>query len=95
MLAARIWVMKKGTGFSFSMLVMARVMGPMSSTVVTLSRKADSRAVITMNRAMRAQGRPFTALAARMAMYSKMPEFFTTVTKSIMPMSTPRVFPST
>ena len=46
MLEAMIWVMKKGTGLVFSMLVMARVMGPMRSTVVTLSKNPESTAVM-------------------------------------------------
>ena len=95
MLEAMIWVMKKGTGLVFSMLVMARVMGPMRSTVVTLSKNPESTAVMIHSRSIRGQGRPLAILAALMAMYSKMPEFLTMATKSIMPMSTPMVLMST
>ena len=95
MLEAMIWVMKKGMGLIRSMLVMARVMGPMRSTVVTLSRKADKTAVIKANNTISGQGRPLAIFAALMAMYSKMPEFLTTATKSIMPIRTPRVLRST
>ena len=95
MLDAMIWVMKKGMGLIRSMLVMARVMGPMRSTVVTLSRKADKTAVIKANNTISGQGRPLAIFAALMAMYSKMPEFLTTATKSIMPIRTPRVLRST
>ena len=87
--------MKKGMGLIRSMLVMARVMGPMRSTVVTLSRKADKTAVIKANNTISGQGRPLAIFAALMAMYSKMPEFLTTATKSIMPIRTPRVLRST
>ena len=95
MLEAMIWVMKKGMGLIRSMLVMARVMGPMRSTVVTLSRKADKTAVIKVNNTISGQGRPLAIFAALMAMYSKMPEFLTTATKSIIPIRTPRVLRST
>ena len=55
------------------MLVMARVMGPMRSTVVTLSRKADKTVVIKRTTPRRPG--PALDFAALMAMYSKMPEF--------------------
>ena len=72
---------EEGMGLIRSMLVMARVMGPMRSTVVTLSRKADKTAVIKANNTISGQGRPLAIFAALMAMYSKMPEFLTTATK--------------
>ena len=74
---------------------MAMVMGPISSTVVTLSKKAESTAVMTANTARIAMGWPRVSLADQMAMYSNRPELLTTATKSIMPTSTPMVFRST
>ena len=95
MFEAMIWVMKKGMGLIFSMFVMASVMGPISSTVVTLSKKADKIAVMRTNKTISFQGWPLAIFAARMAMYSNKPEFLTTATKSIMPTSTPMVLMST
>ena len=71
------------------------VMGPMSRTVVTLSSKAESSAVRQTKSTMTCQGLPFARRAHLMARYSKMPESFTTATKSIMPRSTPSVLKST
>ena len=45
MFDARISVMKNGMGLTSSSLHTVSVMGPMSSTVVTLSRNAESTAV--------------------------------------------------
>ena len=56
MFEAMIWVMKKGMGLIFSMFVMASVMGPISSTVVTLSKKADKIAVMRTNKTISFQG---------------------------------------
>ena len=95
MLEAMIWESRKGTGLTSRIWVMAMVMGPISSTVVTLSRKAESTAVMTVKTARMAMGWPRVSLADQMAMYSNRPEHFTTATKSIMPTRTPMVFRST
>ena len=63
----------------------------MSRTVVTLSRNAESTAVIRQKRTMIIQGLPLAIFAALMARYSKIPEFLTTATKIIMPARTPSV----
>ena len=95
MLLAKIWVSRKGTGLTFKIEVIANVIGPTRRTVVTLSRKADSAAVMMVNTAMIAHGLPWVSLADLIAMYSNNPEFLTTATKSIMPTSTPMVLTST
>ena len=83
-LEAMIWVMMNGTGSSFSAFVTAKVMGPTNRTVVTLSRKADRSAVMSMNATMITHGLPPESFADLMAMYSNRPDFFTTATKIIM-----------
>lgn len=90
MLEAMIWVMKKGMGLIRSMLVMARVMGPMRSTVVTLSRKADKTAVIKANNTISGQGRPLAIFRGLNGNVFKDAGVLTTATKSIMPHQDPR-----
>ena len=94
MFDARISVMKNGMGFTSSSLHTVSVMGPMSSTVVTLSKNADSTAVSSTNSSMTFHGSPLASRAALMARNSNMPESFTTETNSIMPRSTPSVLKS-
>ena len=62
MLLAKIWVSRKGTGLTFKIEVIANVIGPTRRTVVTLSRKADSAAVMMVNTAMIAHGLPGDSL---------------------------------
>ena len=93
-LDAMISVMKKGMGLMLSMRQTVNVTGPMSSTVVTLSKKAERTAVINENRIMMIHGLPFASFVDLMARYSKMPEYFTTATNIIMPTSTPSVLKS-
>ena len=76
------------------MPVIAIAIGPTSSTVVTLSRNAESTAVRMVNSSMIFQGLPFAILADLIAMYSNRPELRTTATNSIMPISTPMVLKS-
>ena len=91
MLEAMISVMKNGTGLSSSILQTVKVTGPISNTVVTLSRNAERTAVIMQNNTMITHGLPFAIFAVRIAMYSNMPEFLTTATNIIMPTKTPSV----
>lgn len=58
MFDASISVMKNGMGLTPSSLHTVSVMGPMSSTVVTLSRNAESTAVSSTNSSMIFQGSP-------------------------------------
>ena len=88
---AMISTIKNGTGLISSILHTVKVTGPISKTVVTLSKNADNTAVIRQNNTIIIQGLPFAIFAARMAKYSNMPEFFTTATKIIIPTRTPRV----
>ncbi len=94
MLDASISAMKNGTGFTLSSLHSVSVTGPMSSTVVTLSKNAENTAVSSTNSIIIFQGLPLATWAHFTAMYSNMPESFTTATNSIMPNSTPSVFRS-
>ena len=91
MLDARIWVMIYGTGLRSIALVIANVIGPTRSTVVTLSSRADSTAVIMMNTIIIFHGSPLVIFADLTARYSKIPECFTTATNIIIPISSPMV----
>ncbi len=85
---------KKGTGFSFSWSVMAKVTGTISKTVVTLSKKADKKAVITVSSTKSMTGRPLETLAAHMARNSKTPLRLVIPTIIIIPTNKPMVFQS-
>ena len=91
MLDAMISVMKNGTGLISSILQTVKVTGPMSRTVVTLSKNAERTAVIRQNNTMIIHGLPFATFAVLMAMYSNMHDCFTTATNIIMPTKTPSV----
>ena len=69
-------------------------MGAISSTVVTLSKKAEQTAVTITKYTMIRQGSPLASLAALYARYSNSPDCFATATNSIMPISTPSVLKS-
>ena len=73
-LDARICPIRNGTGSIFSIRAMAMDIGPTSSTVVTLSKIAESTAVIRVKATMIFHGSPCTALAARTAIYSNIPD---------------------
>ena len=90
MFDASAWVIRYGTGSTFSMLVIVSVI----STVVTLSSMAEKNAVMTMKAIIILHGSPFASLAALIATYSKSPDFLTTPTNIIIPSSTPRVLKS-
>ena len=84
-LEAMICVIIYGTGSTFKIFVIAKVIGPTNNTVVTLSSIPEHTAVIKIKMTMIGQGRPFAIFAALIAMYSKIPEFLITATKSIIP----------
>lgn len=67
MFDAMISTMKNGIGFTLSSLQMVSVMGPMSSTVVTLSRNAESTAVSSTYIIMMCHGSPLAMWAVLMA----------------------------
>ena len=70
------------------------IIGPMSNTVVTLSKKADNTAVTMVNMNIIFQGSPLAILAVLIDIYSNKPEHFITATNTIMPTSTPMVLKS-
>ena len=74
---------------------MSRVTGAMSSTVVTLSSKADSTAVTSTIITRMPQGSARTFFADQMARYWNTPEPLVMATITIMPVSRPRVLKST
>ena len=72
----------------------AIVTGTTSSTVVTLSRKAESTAVVICSRNRIPAGWALAACADQIAMYSNMPERREIDTRIIIPVSRPIVFQS-
>ena len=74
---------------------MASVTGTISSTVVTLSRKADSTAVVICKRTRMPAGCALAACADQMARYWNMPDRREIDTRIIMPVSRPMVLKST
>ncbi|OPZ90872.1 MAG: hypothetical protein BWY73_01228 [candidate division TA06 bacterium ADurb.Bin417] len=94
MLEAMASAIRKGIGSSSSESAIRMVTGAMSSTVVTLSRKAEIRAVMAGKKSRISSGLPRAALAERMARYWKRPVFLATATTSIMPTSRKMVFQS-
>ena len=85
---------RNGTGLMSSVLHSMIVIGPMSKTVVTLSRKAENTAVITANAIMMSHGLPLQAFADLMATNSNRPDSLTIATNIIMPHNTPSVLKS-
>ena len=73
---------------------MASVTGTISSTVVTLSRKAESTAVAICSSSRMPAGCALATLADHTATYSNMPERREIDTRIIMPVSRPMVFQS-
>ena len=67
MLAASASAMRKGTGVTPSRSQRSRVTGATSSTVVTLSSRADASAVMQTSRTSVANGLPRVRLAAQIA----------------------------
>ena len=62
-LEAIISAIKKGTGLTFKISQITIVIGPISNTVVTLSRTPESIAVINIKQIITFQGSPFVFLA--------------------------------
>ena len=73
---------------------MASVTGTISSTVVTLSRKADSTAVVICRMTRMPAGCALASCADLIARYWNMPERREIDTKIIMPVSRPMVLKS-
>ena len=73
MLEARIWLMRYGTGDTPSLAATARVTGVISTTVVTLSRNAETTAVTTARMISSRSGWPCDARTDRIASHSKNP----------------------
>ncbi len=93
-LQVMISVIKKGMGLIFKRSVNVMVTGTISSTVVTLSRRADPTAVIRPNNANNGKGCPLVTCTAQIATASKTPLRRVMDTKIIMPISKPRVLKS-
>ena len=74
---------------------MTITVGAISSTVVTLSSRADSAAVVAASPITIAIGRPRAILADLIATHSNTPVWRVTFTTIIMPMSKKTVFQST
>ena len=87
MLDARASTMRKGTGSRSSSSAMSRVTGAKSSTVVTLSNRAENTAVKTRKITMMGKGRPLASFASRTADHSKAPLRPKMLTMIIMEMS--------
>ena len=86
---------RKGIGGAPSRSQTSSVTGAMSSTVVTLSSRAEATAVITISITITAKGRPRARLADQIARYSKTPVCLMTLTMIIMPRSRKMTFQST
>jgi len=67
MFEAKISTITSGTGSTSSASASRKVIGTISRTVVTLSRKADKTALVTASDIMTASGRPRDHWPARMA----------------------------
>src|SRR4030095_15528678 len=87
MFDAKICAKRYGYGLTLSSSVMRRVTGTVSSTVVTLSRKAENTAVTIDIINMTPQGLAFTFFADQIATYWNSPERRVMLTISIIPSS--------
>ena len=94
MLLAITSAIRNGTGEVPSRSQMSSVTGATSSTVVTLSRNAESTAVISTSMTMIRNGRPFARFAAQIARYSNTPLCCRIPTMIIMPSSRKMTFQS-
>jgi hypothetical protein len=94
MLEASTSAIRNGATGTSSRSHTRNVVGAISSTVVTLSRNADTNAVTSTSNTMTRKGRPLARLVAQMARYSKAPVRLRTATMSIMPMSRKMTFQS-
>src|SRR4030042_3755340 len=88
-------VMRNGTTSSSSAWQMSNVTGAIRSTVVTLSRNAETTAVTTENIAIIANGFPLATLALLIAIYSNTPVGFMMLMMIIMLTSRNMTFQST
>ena len=87
MLEARTSAIRNGPGLTPSRSQTSRVTGAISSTVVTLSKKAEATAVMSTSSTITRNGEPLARLAAQMATYSNTPVRRSTPTMIIMPSS--------
>ncbi len=87
MFDANASAIKNGAGPISSRSHTSRVTGAISSTVVTLSSKAEANAVTSTSRIMIRSGDPRARLAAQIATYSNTPVCRSTLTMIIMPNS--------
>ena len=94
MFEEKISIKRNGYGFNFSLRVISIVTGTISSTVVTLSRNADSTAVTTPSTARMPRGFAFTSFADLTAAYWNAPDFSIIPTIIIMPISSAMVLKS-
>ena len=95
MLEAITSAIRNGTGATSIWSHTSRVTGATSSTVVTLSSRAEATAVMTISIAMTRKGRPRARFAAQIARYSKTPVWRSTPTMTIIPSSRKMTFQST
>ena len=95
MLEAMTSAIRNGTGGASIWSHTSRVTGAISSTVVTLSSRAEATAVSTTSSAMIRNGRPRARFATQMATYSKTPVCRSTPTMTIIPSSRKMTFQST
>ena len=86
-LEASTSAIKNGSGRTSSRSQTNKVTGAINSTVVTLSNRAEAKAVINTSNTMTRNGEPLARLAAQMAMYSNTPVRRTIPTMIIMPSS--------
>ena len=94
MFDANTSAIRNGTGLIASRSHTSSVTGAISSTVVTLSSRADANAVTRTSRIMIRSGEPLARLAAQIAMYSKTPVCRSTPTMIIIPNSRKMTFQS-
>ena len=87
MLDANTSAIRKGTGLIDNRSHTSSVTGAINKTVVTLSSKADAKAVMSTSRIMIRSGEPFARFTDQIAMYSKTPVCRSTPTMIIIPSS--------
>ena len=94
MFEARICEIRYGLTSTLSCAVMLNVIGTVSRTVVTLSRKAEQTIVSAESATSREIGRALTFLADQMARKLKSPVSLVMLTMIIMPIKSPSVLKS-
>ena len=87
MFEAKIWLMRYGNGETFSVRAIDSVTGVSRTTVVTLSRTAESSAVATARITSSRNGSPRERWMASPATYSKKPVLLSPPARIIIPAS--------